>query len=621
MRYQGSLPAICLAFAALNTLGSEVAHAQLGPGMGQGPMGGAGPMQPSGEEKKEGVAEAAPKTPSLLPTNPTLPAPKARRKRWKLFEIGGYFRLRTDWLKNFNLGFIDDPALGGAPFPRALACHSSLSGHPCSDSLSSANMRLRLEPTLNIDETTSVHVQADILDNLVLGSTPLGNNLSGIYNDTNRPPLVGLGNTQSAASNGINSDRDAIAVKRAWAEVGTPLGILKAGRMPNHWGMGIWANAGGYDPISGTYNYDADYGDSVDRVSFSAQVPGTLLRAMVASDWNATRLVSNQTDANKGREGHPFDLDDSDDSNAWVGVISKMDSPQEFRDAVDRGDTVLNYGVYFEYKTQDWDVDLTNFKLGGAFDPARYVPRSLKTYSPDVWAKLASGAFTVEAEVVAQLGNIDSLNDQGITGTSKIRKFGGVGRATWTGLDGKLRLGVEGGFASGDQWENSPPGATNVAYANRLGDPAICNAQHSCTLKQFMFNRDYLVDLIMWRHLFGAVTNAAYGKPFLQYDLTKSITFKLSNITSFALKPVATPGNSSMYGTEFDADLGLATERVFAGISYGILFPFAAMNHPATDTSSGGPGYGFGTSPDGTTSNVGDAATAHAIQLRLVLAL
>ena len=39
---------------------------------------------------------------------------------------------------------------------------------------------------------------------------------------------------------------------------------------------GAWAsthNAGGNDPINGTYDYDADYGDTVDRVSFSALHP------------------------------------------------------------------------------------------------------------------------------------------------------------------------------------------------------------------------------------------------------------------------------------------------------------------------------------------------------------
>ncbi|HSD90752.1 MAG TPA: hypothetical protein VLB44_24675, partial [Kofleriaceae bacterium] len=131
---------------AVLLLSVEVAEAQMTPG---GPMGGGmgGPPQPSGEEKKEGVAEAAPKTPGLLPTTPALPPPKGRRKRWKLFELDGYYRLRTDWFKNFNLGFVDEPSLGGAPFPRALSCGSLSVGHPCDGSLSSANMRLRLEPT------------------------------------------------------------------------------------------------------------------------------------------------------------------------------------------------------------------------------------------------------------------------------------------------------------------------------------------------------------------------------------------------------------------------------------------------------------------------------------------
>src|SRR5687767_6926644 len=70
---------------------TSIAEAQIGPG-GAGP--GMGQQQQQ-EEKKEGVAEAAPKTPGLLPTTPALPAPKGRRKRWKLLELDGYYRLRT----------------------------------------------------------------------------------------------------------------------------------------------------------------------------------------------------------------------------------------------------------------------------------------------------------------------------------------------------------------------------------------------------------------------------------------------------------------------------------------------------------------------------------------------
>jgi uncharacterized protein (TIGR04551 family) len=592
----------------------------MGPGP-MGPMGPGGAQTPAAEEKKEGVAQEAPKTPGMLPTTPALPPPKGRRKKWKLIELEGYYRLRTDWFKNFNLGFIDDPALGGAPFPRALGCTSTALNHPCNDSIGGANMRLRLEPTINIDEGTSVHVQADVLDNIVLGSTPYGEFLNGIYSGTgasNNAPVTAFGDNQGATLQGINSDRPSILVKRAWAEVNVPLGILKFGRMPNQWGMGVYANAGGYDPINGTYNYDADYGDSVDRVSFTAGIPGTPLRAMIAIDWNNVGLVSNQIGStNKGNEGHPFDLDDSDDSTSYVAVLSKLDTPQDFRDTVDRGDLALNYGVYFQYKQQAWAENLSGFTIGQpTFDSAdNYVPRDYKTYTTSLWGKMGIGSHLLEAEFVSILGTLGRANDFGITDSLDVQRFGGVGRYTWRGFDNKLHLGLETGFASGDQWDNNPQGNTNIAYANQLGGPG------DTKLTQFFFNRDYIVDMILWRRLYGAVTNAAYVKPFLQYDLTKSIAFKVSNISSFALKPVATPGNSTFYGTEFDGELGYSTGKFFAGFAYGVLFPFGALSHPADAAAStaGGPGFGYGTNAAGQ-SNTGDAGTAHCIQMRLILA-
>src|SRR5215207_4451840 len=85
-------------------LGTQTAQAQLAPGGGGMPGGGPGQQE---EAKKEGVAEAAPKATGLLPTTPALPPPKGRRKRWKLLELDGYYRMRTDWFKNFHLGHID----------------------------------------------------------------------------------------------------------------------------------------------------------------------------------------------------------------------------------------------------------------------------------------------------------------------------------------------------------------------------------------------------------------------------------------------------------------------------------------------------------------------------------
>ncbi len=599
---------------------TALAEAQIAPG-GMGGMG--GPQQPAGEEKKDGVAEAAPKTPGLLPTTPALPAPKGRRKKWKLFELDGYFRLRTDWFKNFHLGYLDRARdgsnLGGAPFPRALGCTSDIANTPC-ENLSSGNMRLRLEPTLNLDEGTSIHIQADVLDNLVMGSTPTGADL-GTYSSANLPPLGAFGNTQQPPVAGANSDRDSITIKRAWAEIAIPLGILKAGRMPNHWGMGINHNGGGKDPIGGTYNTDADYGDTVDRVSFSAQIPGTPLRAMLGADWSTTTLASNQTIFNKGHEGHPFDLDDQDDADGWIGVISKMDSPQEFKDTVDRGDVAFNYGIYFEYKTQSWDFNTVDFLTGGAPNTVLgYTPRDMTTYSPDLWMKLGYGKWSVEGEFAATLGTITRLDDYGKPAGADLRKYGGVLRIGWKGLDNKLHLGIEGGAASGDQYDNTPQGSTNIAFANLLG---ICPVGQNCgtkKLSQFIFDRDYHVDMILWRHLIGAVTNAGYVKPTLSYELTKSIAFKVANITSFALKPVSTPGNEKMYGTEFNGDIGYTSGGLYIGISYGVLFPFAAMAHPNVKDGTTENVLGWGTDPATGATNISDSpGTAHTIQSKLIL--
>jgi uncharacterized protein (TIGR04551 family) len=606
------------------------AEAQISPG-GMGGMGGPGGAPAGGagsDEKKEGVGVEAPHSGSMLPTTPALPAPKSTRKQWKLLEMDGYYRVRTDWFKNFNLGYLDTNstpglALGGAPFPRQLACTPPSVGavgnttdRPCGDQLGSTNMRLRLEPTININEGTSVHIQADALDNLQFGSTPIGVLYNGQYNSSNRPPVGAFSDSQAPVQQGVNSNTESIIVKRAWAEVALPIGILKAGRMPNQWGMGMYYNAGGYNPVDGSYNYDADLGDSVDRVSFTAQIPGTSLRAMIALDWDNVGLVSNQTNlANVYPQ--PINLDEDDDTMGYVAVISKIDTPQEFQDTLDRGKIAADYGIYFEYKNDAWADDLTNFQLGSAFDAAdHYVPRHFSLYSPDVWAKVGIGAFTFEGEFISQLGEVTALNEYGFTNTIDIYKFGAVGRATWRGVDNKLAIGLETGAASGDQWNNTPQGNTNIANANLIGQPG------ETQLTQFVFNPSYFVDLIMWRWMFGAVTNTVYFKPYIQYDITKNFGFKLWNVTSLAVEPVSTPGHDIVYGDEVDADIYFHARGIHAGISGGVLFPFGAMSHPTNNTDNGGPGFPYttGTTPNGATiTNIGDPGTAYTVQSRLVL--
>jgi hypothetical protein len=82
-------------------------------------------------------------------------------------------------------------------------------------------------------------------------------------------------------------------------------------------------------------------------------------------------------------------------------------------------------------------------------------------------------------------------------------------------------------------------------------------------------------------------------------------------VWSIAHKPVATPGNGTMYGIELDGDIGYENEGFFAGLSYGVLFPMSAMDHPEALGAYGQAGTA--------TDNTGEAETAQTFQMRLVL--
>ena len=73
---------------------------------------------------------------------------------------------------------------------------------------------------------------------------------------------------------------------RAWGEVHTPIGEFRFGRMPVHWGLGIWQNDG--------LGFNADYGDTVDRLMWQHEISKVFVR--VALDVNAEGFVNQQDD-------------------------------------------------------------------------------------------------------------------------------------------------------------------------------------------------------------------------------------------------------------------------------------------------------------------------------------
>src|SRR5581483_6700090 len=115
-----------------------------------------------------------------------------------ILEVHGYFRTRGELLHNFSLGRHNDPGDPTAPYlwphplddtynndtqtTRTVSLCGDLgdgslkaNGQPgyCFDKTqSSANMRFRVSPELHISDNLRILSQIDLLDNLVLGSTP-----------------------------------------------------------------------------------------------------------------------------------------------------------------------------------------------------------------------------------------------------------------------------------------------------------------------------------------------------------------------------------------------------------------------------------------------------------------
>lgn len=116
--------------------------------------------------------------------------------------------------------------------------------------------RLRLEPTLKLNDNLSIHTQFDILDNVIAGTESVEqiDFLSPIVGTIQLPGAGGaLGVTGGEAG-----ENKALNVRRAYLDILTPGGKFRIGRQPSHWGLGIFQNSGN--------DREDDFGDTFDRI-------------------------------------------------------------------------------------------------------------------------------------------------------------------------------------------------------------------------------------------------------------------------------------------------------------------------------------------------------------------
>jgi uncharacterized protein (TIGR04551 family) len=568
----------------------STALAQLGPGMGSM---GRRPQRGGGDDKpdKPKVVEAAktkPKGPRPIP-----PKKWGTQRPMQFFELDGYFRFRPDFFYKPHLGLRQ---YGNSPQPPYIN-NPVYDGSRHLDNQKqflSANMRLRLQPIINVHETVRVHLTFDVFDNRVMGTTPQGFTLSDDAPLASIPTST-FSTTQIPVDDNNNATQDAIRVKHAWAEILTPLGQIKVGRMPSHWGMGMLAHSGSCRraaqwSVEKTHNpgmcLDADYEEIVDRVMFTSRIPGIGLIVALGYDFASqgvdTSLVNIYRDAGLGQ---PVDLFESDDVHQAVVSLAMIDKPAEVRRKLAQGKLVINYGFYGLFRRQKSDLRYDANIDQSIVDPQRRAgyyasilhPRKAWTIIPDIWFRLNWGKLQVEFEGVLIGGKVGNLKDANRQKALTLLQWGFVLRSHYKFLDDALKVQLEIGSASGD--DNLESVGKTIHHTNVPVLPLNGSDTYN-TL--FRFDPSFYVDLIFFRELMGTVYNATYYKPSIMYDIAPNLGVRADAIFSMANQPVASPGNDRWYGIELDADVEYRNIQhgFTAGVSYGVFFPLGALNFP-----------------------------------------
>jgi uncharacterized protein (TIGR04551 family) len=458
--------------------------------------------------------------------------------------VDGYLRTRGDIFYNFDLSRGPTPSTLSPIWPTAAATDVAYQ--------TGMDMRLRLEPTFHVGSVGAVHLRLDVLDNVVLGSMPVGGG-----------PYDGLALGQGWPS-------DAFRVTRAWGEILLPFGAIAIGRMGPlvDWGTGIWVNAGD--------GLDDDFGDSGDRVVFTTSLARHIF--LVAYELTASGAV--HAPALWGETA--FDREPDDDARSLAFAFARYNAPRDLARRIDAGRTTINYGLVLALRFQDWE--LADPPEGLAPRPEDAIRRDLRVVAADAWFRLNWRRLRLEVEAVYAHGELLATTTPGVELTTPVTsdQWGSVLQAAWEpprGLGADLEIGVASGDdAPGFGVRLRPDQAATVD--GDLDGPQL-RYPDDTTIDNFRFHPNHRVDLILWRRIVGAVTDALYGRVRVWY-VWRTIRIETALVLSSALHEETTPGDGRLLGLEWDTAATWAIDRgVAVSVAYGLLVPFSGLGSPA----------------------------------------
>jgi uncharacterized protein (TIGR04551 family) len=309
--------------------------------------------------------------------------------------------------------------------------------------------------------------------------------------------------------------------------------------------------------------------------------------------------------------GQPFSRDSAFDGRTYGLKLLRLDTDDELRRKLERGEASTNYGAMYLYSTLGkvqyplW-IDPAPIVAAGGQAPVNLRPqfyaRAEYRHQLSLWFRQRTSRFNLEAEVSGLVGQIGDPGPYSATvdwhgRQLLLRQLGGAVRAGYQVAPNKVTLGGELGFASGDpapgfgnrpgQLSGTASSGSEVTGYGALEGPQYDPARGDRVIRNFRFNPGYRIDMILWREIIGQVTDAWYVKPTLRWDILSGLAFDAQLVYSQAIYGSSTPSATSAtsghkpLGLEVDTKLAYGTDDGFAGwLQYGVLFPLSGFNFP-----------------------------------------
>jgi hypothetical protein len=381
-----------------------------------------------------------------------------------------------------------------------------------------AQHRLWLRPKFVLDEHTRVQLDLRGLDGVDWGDE----DASVIDPVTGEAILPELADSLQPPTGDDGSPPLDISLWRAWAEFDTSIGRFSFGRQPLHWGAGVWQNDG--------LGYNADYGDTTDRVAWEDTFDDVWVR--VAVDVNAENLVNSE--------------DDTTSFNGAVGYRSE----------------VVTAGLQTQLR--------------------RTPIRGFNIFTADAALEAEIGTIDAKAELVGQFGGGNLTTGET---DATYQAFGavvdvGLSFDPWT-------VALEGGFASGDKDDNDQDYRT-FAFDRDYNVGIVMFEQTMPTLAEApgtdnTTGRNTSVALTG-----NAVSNAMYLRPRISRGIVEGLTAEASVIAARVASVPERLEARKGYGYEVDAGVRYEPlEHVDLSGTFALFLPGSYYSEYADEDYSG----------------------------------